>query len=88
MDQTTPNKPLVLVVDDDESMRALLQKQMDLDGYRVVAAENGLRAVDAVEAEVPAHKVTLDAFYIDKYPVTNSQYKSFIDANPRWRPDE
>jgi sulfatase modifying factor 1 len=38
------------------------------------------------EAEVPAHKVTLDPFYIDKYPVTNTQYRSFIDANPRWRP--
>jgi len=60
MDQTTANKPLVLVVDDDQSMRALLQKQMELDGYRVVVAENGLRAVDAVEAELP-DVVLLDA---------------------------
>ncbi len=30
--------------------------------------------------EGPAHKVTLKAFYIDKYEVTNGQYKEFIDA--------
>ena len=32
----------------------------------------------------PACKVYVDAFYMDKYPVTNAQYKVFIDANPRW----
>ena len=30
------------------------------------------------------YKVYVDAFYMDKYPVTNAQYKMFIDANPRW----
>ena len=28
----------------------------------------------------PAHKVMVDAFYIDKYEVTNKQYKEFVDA--------
>ena len=28
--------------------------------------------------EKPAHKVTLDAFYIDKYPVTNTEYQRFM----------
>ncbi len=28
----------------------------------------------------PAHKVRVDAFYIDKYEVTNKQYKEFVDA--------
>ncbi len=35
--------------------------------------------------ELPQHRVTLDAFYIDKYPVTNAQYKKFIDENSQWR---
>ncbi len=35
--------------------------------------------------ETPVHIVGTDAFYIDKYPVTNEQYKAFIDANPLWR---
>ena len=32
--------------------------------------------------EKPAHRVTLDAFYIGKYPVTNAEYARFI-ARPR-----
>ena len=30
--------------------------------------------------EQPVHTVYLDAFYIDKYEVTNAQYKKFMDA--------
>ena len=30
--------------------------------------------------ERPAHKVYLDPFYIDKYEVTNAEYKGFVDA--------
>lgn len=32
------------------------------------------------ENEKPAHNVYLDAFYMDKYEVTNSQYKKFLEA--------
>ena len=35
--------------------------------------------------EKPVHTVYVDAFYIDKYEVTNAQYKKFVDANPQWR---
>lgn len=34
--------------------------------------------------EHPIHTVFLDAFYMDKYPVTNAQYKAFVDTNPQW----
>ena len=37
--------------------------------------------------ERPVHTVYLDAFHIDKYEVTNAQYKEFVDANPQWRKD-
>jgi len=36
--------------------------------------------------EVPKHSVTLDDFYIDKYLVTNGQFKRFTDASTEWRP--
>ena len=42
---------------------------------------------DAPTNEKPIHTVYLDDFYIDKYPVTNVEYKKFVDANPLWRKD-
>ena len=36
--------------------------------------------------ETPQHTVHLDAFHMDKYPVTNAQFKLFLDAQPRWQP--
>ena len=56
----TETKPLVLVVDDDESMRQLLQRQMENDGYRVVTAENGFSAIEKAIGE-PPDVVLLDA---------------------------
>ena len=42
---------------------------------------------DAEDDEKPIHIVYVDAFYIDKYEVTNAQYREFIDANPQWQKD-
>ena len=37
--------------------------------------------------EQPVHTAYIDAFYMDKYEVTNAQYRAFVDANPQWRKD-
>ena len=42
---------------------------------------------DAEDDEKPRHTVYLDAFYIDRYEVTNAKYKRFVDANPEWEKD-
>ena len=42
---------------------------------------------DAESDEHPEHTVHVDAFFIDKYEVTNVQYKQFVDANPQWQKD-
>ena len=47
----------------------------------------GSNDTDADDDEQPVHTVYLDTFYIDRYEVTNAQYKQFIDANPLWQKD-
>ncbi len=42
---------------------------------------------DRLPDEGPAHVVDLPAFWMDKYEVTNLQYKRFIDATGRRSPD-
>jgi formylglycine-generating enzyme required for sulfatase activity len=36
------------------------------------------------EDEMPLHTVYVKPFFIDKYEVTNRQFKQFIRANPQW----
>jgi formylglycine-generating enzyme required for sulfatase activity len=38
-------------------------------------------------AETPRHRVTVAAFYMDRFEVTNRQFQQFLDENPEWRPD-
>jgi iron(II)-dependent oxidoreductase len=40
-----------------------------------------------VEDEVPRHTVYLDAFYMDRYEVTNALYKKFMDATGHKAPE-
>ena len=47
----------------------------------------GSNDADADDDEQPVHTVHLDAFYMDKYEVTNKQFKDFVDANPHWQKD-
>nr|WP_042191862.1 ergothioneine biosynthesis protein EgtB [Kibdelosporangium sp. MJ126-NF4]CEL20333.1 Serine/threonine kinase [Kibdelosporangium sp. MJ126-NF4]CTQ97558.1 Serine/threonine kinase [Kibdelosporangium sp. MJ126-NF4] len=46
----------------------------------------------ALDNERPAHQVQVDAFVIDKYPVTNAMYLEFVDSGgydqPRWWSEE
>ena len=37
--------------------------------------------------ESPTHFVYIDGFYMDRYAVTNAQYKVFVDENPQWLKD-
>jgi diguanylate cyclase (GGDEF)-like protein/PAS domain S-box-containing protein len=52
--------PLILVVDDDRTMRILLRQAMEKDGYRVVEAVNGQQAL-ATYAQLHPDLVLLDA---------------------------
>src|SRR3954453_24175507 len=45
--------PRVLVVDDDPQLREALSRALDLDGYDVATASNGVKALDAISPARP-----------------------------------
>lgn len=51
----------------------------------IPAGEFQMGSNDGTYAEKPVHTVYVEAFYMDKYEVTNAQYKQFVDANPEWQ---
>ena len=55
----------------------------------VPAGEFTMGSNDGGDDEKPAHRVSLDAYYIDKYEVTVRQYAKFLEAKgvngpPMW----
>ena len=40
---------------------------------------------DFIQSEYPPHTVRIKSFYIDKYEVTNADFKIFIDHSPEWQ---
>lgn len=50
--------------------------------------EMGSNSLDALDNERPSHKVYLDTYSIDRYPITCKQYRIFMEAggykNPQW----
>ena len=41
-----------------------------------------------LQSALPRHKVQLKSYYIDKYEVTNKQYKKFLEASSHQPPEE
>lgn len=39
---------------------------------------------DIIQSEAPQHIVTIDSFYLDKFEVTNAQFKKFLEKHPEW----
>lgn len=54
------NPPLILVVDDEKTLRVLLRRVMEKEGYRVVEAEDGEQCLSACQQKQP-DMVLLDA---------------------------
>ncbi|MEW6173816.1 MAG: PAS domain S-box protein [Bacillota bacterium] len=55
MKETTryPDKPLILVVDDDQTMRLMLRSTLEREGYAVVEAGDGAQALSTYESMRP-----------------------------------
>ena len=45
--------PKILVVDDDPAIRSLVSDSLEIEGYDVLAAEDGFSALRAIEAHRP-----------------------------------
>ena len=50
------------------------------DMVLIPAGEFLMGSNDGEDDEKPVHRVYLDAYYIDKYEVTNKQYREFVEA--------
>lgn len=44
---------LILIVDDESRMRRFMQMNLELEGYRVIEASNGLEAIERVRDDLP-----------------------------------
>lgn len=53
---------------------SFLMGREDREGWSPMAAP------ELFDDELPSHEVYVDAFYIDQYEVTNSQFKEFVDV--------
>lgn len=73
------------LVSSTETPAASISKEIDYNGpMLLIAAGEFPMGDDKHNAdEKPVHKVTLPDFYIDKFEVTNEQYKKFCDATKR-----
>ena len=82
MTMTTLTNTHVVFCDADRQETA---SDTDVAGMVLIPAgefEMGRR--EGASDERPPHRVYVDAFYIDRYEVTNAEYKQFVDANPQW----
>lgn len=47
-----------------------------------------INRADVFQVAVPRHSVSVSNFYMDRRLVTKAEFKRFIDANPKWRPNQ
>jgi CheY-like chemotaxis protein len=71
----------LLVVDDDEGSRSLVRQAVEREGWTVVEAANGVKALEAVAAGVP------DAIILDlMMPEMNGfEFVARLRERPEWR---
>lgn len=64
------------------SRAGLTEKTLEPDGKEMLLIPAGefLMGSNENDAEKPIHSVYLDSFYIARYPVTNAEYKKFVEA--------
>ena len=87
-----PVGPLSLTItwaDDEQRLTYIVDDPLPEGMVSIPAGEfqMGSNDPEAADDENPVHTVLIDAFYMDRYEVTNAQYRKFVLANPRWGKD-
>ena len=54
--QFSPRGKLILVVDDEKRMVEFVRMNLELEGYRVATANNGLEALQSLRDNLPARQ--------------------------------
>lgn len=71
-----------LVMSDTSPVAQVNQYEQPTQGILIAAGsfEQGSDSIDALDNERPAHRVHLEPYLIDRYPVTRAQYRAFLLA--------
>ena len=80
---------MVLPVVPSTSGELPIEKTSDRDGAGLVlipAGEFAMGRDDGDNDEKPVRNIFLPSYYMDKYPVSNAQYKKFVEATGRPEP--
>ncbi|MDF5716794.1 MAG: ergothioneine biosynthesis protein EgtB [Rhizonema sp. NSF051] len=66
----------------DKSQELLFPPSLRSEMIQIPAGEFeiGNNSIDALDNEQPMHRIYLEAYWIDRYPVTCGQYRAFIEA--------
>lgn len=67
--------------------RSIINPRDGKEMILIPAGEFVMGSNEGSNDEKPPHTVYLDAFYIDRFPVTNAEYKKFVDATKRKPPE-
>ncbi|CAG0940810.1 Hercynine oxygenase [Anaerolineae bacterium] len=75
--QASPFEPQMVTI----SAGKFLMGTSDSELKEITKLDKDKNYQDWIKREVPQHEVTLSAYAIGRYPVTNSEFKRFIDDN-------
>ena len=82
-----PRSPVLTTEQDTGATLTTVPKTTTPSGMVLIPAGEFQMGSNQSDDEKLVHIVYVDAFYIDKYEVTNAKYKVFVSANPQWRKD-
>jgi len=57
----------------------------DLSAVPDLLTRFNLKRAEIFADETPRHSVKVDPFYLDKYEITNSEFKRFVEKHPEWQ---